>query len=234
MPQSQSQTARQEFPEIVVFTGDIVGSSKLTADELAEAIRVLELASYDVARIWGTAGSNGRDSPPDRISRFSSFRGDGWQCLGPEPAFALRGALILRARLGTLGRSFDTRISIGVGSGRLTEDPNLNLAAGRAFELSGRGLDDIRHSRRFAVAWEDPPTTAPLLRAIFSLADEISRNWTPGQARVFAQLLLEKQRPNQEALARTLDITQQSVGEHLAGGGDWALQDALDAVEGQR
>ena len=88
------------------------------------------------------------------------------------------------------------------------------------------------HARRFAVAWQAPPGDAPLLRAVFALADEISRNWTPGQARVFARLLVEKRRPSQEALARDLDITQQTVAEHLAGGGDWALQEALEAVEG--
>jgi hypothetical protein len=222
MPQPRSQTNWHEHSEVVVFTGDIVGSSKLTSDGRSEAIQVLGAASRDVARVRGTGLG----------ARFSSFRGDGWQCLGPEPAYALRGALILRARLGTLGRSFDTRISIGIGAGRLTEDEDLRLASGPAFELSGRGLDDMPHARRFAVAWETPPGDAPLLRAVFALADEISRNWTPGQARVFARLLLENRRPNQEALAQALDITQQTVAEHLAGGGDWALQEALEAVEG--
>lgn len=223
MPQPQSQTSRHEAPEIVVFTGDIVASSKLGPDARSEAMQVLGAASRDVARVRG-AGLG---------ARFSSFRGDSWQCLGPEPAYALRGALILRARLGTLGRPFDTRISIGIGSGLLTEDEDLRLASGPAFELSGRGLDDMPHARRFAVAWEDPPGDAPLVRAVFALADEISRNWTPGQARVFARLLVETRRPSQEALARALDITQQTVAGHLAGGGDWALQDALDAMEGR-
>ena len=89
----------------------------------------------------------------------------------------------------------------------------------------------MKHARRFTIAWEDPPEGAPLLRAIVALADEISRNWTPGQAKIFARLLLARQRPNQETLARELDITQQSVGDHLSGGGDWALAEALKAVE---
>ena len=33
---------RHEFPEIVVFTGDLVGSSKLSPDALADAMRELE------------------------------------------------------------------------------------------------------------------------------------------------------------------------------------------------
>jgi hypothetical protein len=241
MPRSESPS-RHEFPEIVVFTGDLVGSSKLAPEALADAMRELERASYDVARVWSPADSRvtrfqddrsrgSPDFPSDWEPRFSAFRGDGWQCLGPEPKHALRGALILRARLSALGRLFDTRISIGIGSGSLTERLDLNIATGPAFELSGRGLDGMEHTRRFAIAWEEPPEEAPLLRAIVALADEISRNWTPGQGKVFARLLLERQRPSQEALARALDITQQTVAGHLSGGGDWALNEALKAVE---
>jgi hypothetical protein len=230
MPQ---QLSRHEFPELVVFTGDLIGSSRLAPDDVADAMRELELASSDVARTWSLVQARLTGSEGDRAhgSRFSPFRGDGWQCLGPGRAFALRGALILRARLGALGRRFDTRISIGIGSGRLTEAPDLNLASGSAFELSGRGLDEMEHARRFAIAWEQPADEAPLLRAIVALADEISRNWTPGQAKVFARLLQERPRPKQEALASGLDITQQTVAGHLAGGGDWAISEALKAVE---
>ena len=223
MPQSQSQ-ARHEFPEITVFTGDLVGSSKLAPDALSEAMQVLEQAFYRVSRLWN-------QQRPGSEPRFSRFRGDGWQCIGPGRGFALRGALILRAHLGELGRAFDTRISIGIGSGWLTDAPNLEMAAGPAFELSGRGLDGMGHARRFAVAWEDPPKEAPLLQAIVALSDEISRNWTPGQAKVFSSLLMAAQRPSQESLARDLDITQQTVASHLAGGGDWALHEGLKAWE---
>lgn len=231
MPQSPSsrfQSQSQDFPQIVVFTGDLIGSSKLSPPELSEAMRTLELAFYEAVRSWRASSAVASDWQP----RFSSFRGDGWQCIGPEPAFALRGALILRAHLSSLGRPFDTRISIGIGAGHLP-DGALNTATGPAFELSGHGLDEMRYVRRFGIAWDRPPADAPLLRAIFSLADEISRKWTPGQAKVFARLLVERPRPSQEALARSLGITQQSVAEHLAGGGDWALKEALAAVEGE-
>lgn len=233
---------RREFSEIVVFTGDLVGSSKLSPADLAEAMRALELASYDMTRRLGmlrsrvtrSEGGRPRGSPdfsPEWEPRFSAFRGDGWQCLGPRPAFALRGALLLRAHLGLLGRPFDTRISVGIGSGWTTDAPNLNVASGPAFELSGRRLDAMKGPHRFAVSWEEPPQGAPLIEAVFSLCDEVSRKWTPKQAEVFRHLLGEGNRPNQETLARTLGKTQQTIAEHLSGGGDWALQDALAAVE---
>ena len=212
---TQVQSAH-DLAEVVVFTGDLVDSSKLSPGDLSDAMRALEAASHDVT--------------PD--PRFSAFRGDGWQCIGPEPRFALRGALLMRAHLGMLGRSFDTRISVGIGSGRVTDTRTLNVASGPAFELSGRSLDAMPYVRRFSVAWEDPPEQAGFVQAIFSLADEISRKWTPAQAKVFARLLVERQRPSQEKLASELGIRQQTVADHLAGGGDWALQEALKAVEG--
>ncbi len=143
----------------------------------------------------------------------------------------MRAALFFRARLGALGRSFDTRISIGVGSGWLSEAPSLNLASGPAFELSGRGLDSLPHAQHFAIAWEAPPPEAPLVQTIFALADEISRKWTPRQAQVFAASLLAREPRNQVRLGEALGVTQQTVAEHLAGGGDWALQEALKVLE---
>ena len=224
---TQARTVH-DYAEVVVFTGDLVDSSKLSPDDLADAMRALESASGDMVRELGLSPS----SFPEPEPRFSSFRGDGWQCLGPAPRFALRGALLMRAHLGMLGRSFDTRISVGIGSGRVTDTPDLNVASGPAFELSGRSLDAMPYVRRFSVAWEDPPEQAGFVQAIFSLADEISRKWTPAQAKVFARLLVERQRPSQEKLASELGIRQQTVADHLAGGGDWALQEALKAVEG--
>lgn len=228
MSQSQAQ-GRRDFPEIVVFTGDLVASSKLSPEDLTRAMRVVEEAY--LSHIWRPIRDVTGDISEARLRVLSAFRGDGWQCLSPDPAYALRGALILRAHLGTLGRAFDTRISIGVGSGWVSDQEHPGIASGPAFELSGHGLDTIGQNRRLAIAWEHPPGEAPLIQAIFALADEISRNWTPGQAKVFARLLVEDPRSSQERLAAGLGITQQSVARHLARGGGWALEEALRAVE---
>ena len=214
-----------------MFTGDLVGSSKLSSDDLARAMRALEEASRDISEVWSRRLPD-TQAPATRALGFLAFRGDSWQCHGPDPIFALRCALVMRARLGSLGRAFDTRISIGIGSGWIAEDDRPGIASGPAFELSGHGLDAIGQNRRLAIAWENSPPEAPLIAAIFALADEISRNWTPGQAKVFSRLLLEIPRPSQEKIASALGITQQTVAAHLSGGGDWALQEALRALEG--
>lgn len=219
--------------EIVVLTGDLVNSSKLDPNQVREALHVLDTASRDIASVWGTSVPRDRAAPSsDHPARFSAFRGDSWQCLGPRPSLSLRAVLILRARLRTLGRAFDTRISIGIGKADLPDLPDLNTASGPAFELSGRNLDKMERARRFAIAWQTPPLEAPLVQAVFALADEISRNWTPHQARTFGLRLGDRRLPTQESLAQTLDITQQSVAKQLSGGGDWALLQALTAMEG--
>lgn len=236
MAQSQAQSQVQsrprsvlveDFRRITVFTGDLVASSRLSPADLSDAMLTLEVAAQDMRRRLGGLEPGGDAATP----RFSAFRGDGWQCIGPEPRLALRGALLIRAHLGTLGRPFDTRISVGIGSGWAADAPSLNVASGPAFELSGRHLDAMKGPQRFAVAWQEPPENARLVEAVFVLCDEISRKWTPKQAEVFRHLLGERDRPNQEALARTLGRTQQTIAEHLSGGGDWALQEALRAVE---
>ena len=157
MPNSPAPS-RQALDEAVVFTGDLVASSKLTPEDLARAMSTLEAASGEVAQVLGGIAP-----------RFSIFRGDSWQCLGPEPRFALRGALVIRASLSALGRAFDTRISIGVGSGWQAGAPDLGLASGPAFEISGRGLDTMAHARRFAIAWAGPRAGASLVGAIVAL-----------------------------------------------------------------
>jgi hypothetical protein len=207
--------------ELVILTGDLVGSSRLDPSEIDAAMAALERASAEVMRQWG-------EGP----ARFTRYRGDGWQCIGPPPRLALRAALLFRAHLGALGRSFDTRISVGIGPGTLPADTNLTGAVGVAFELSGRTLDRMPHAPRFAVAWDGPPPHAVLVQAIFALCDEISRHWTPRQAQVLVEAIGPRARPSQEALADRFGVTQQVIARHLAGGGDWALRQALEAIEG--
>src|SRR6188768_4817 len=96
---------------------------------------------------------------------------------GSRASAATAGSASSRSRrLPFAARSSCGRISLGIGAGDLPERA-LGAATGPAFEISGRGLDDMRHAQRFLIAWQRPPAEAPLLRAIFALADEISRKW---------------------------------------------------------
>jgi hypothetical protein len=208
------------MPELVIATGDIVGSSRLTAEDLDSAMAWLAQASK---LIWNWKN---RSQPPD----FVRFRGDGWQAALPEPALGLRAALFLRAGMRRLGSRMDTRISLGIGPGAFAPAGGLEAATGPAFEISGRGLDEMNRSARFAIGWSDPGPDHAAIRAVFALSDEISRRWTARQAAVFCLGLAPDAGP-QRSMAEHLGISQQMVAKHLGAGGDWALRQAMQVQE---
>lgn len=210
--------------DLTIATGDIVASSRLDSRQLDEAMAVLRDASQLVWR-WRL-----RTPAP----QFVRFRGDGWQAVLPEPDIALRAALFFRARMRCLGPDHDTRISIGIGPGQFATDGSLGASVGPAFELSGRGLDDMPRAARFSIArvseTGDPQGIPSLAIAVFGLADEISRRWTVKQAEVFSRMLAPDAGP-QKITAEALGVSQQMVAKHLRTGGDWALQQAMQALE---
>lgn len=203
---------------LAVLTGDIIRSSRLSPAALDAAMAALARGAAAMSA-WEGA----------EPARFDRFRGDGWQCLAPSPAQALRATLFLRAHLRALDRDADTRVSAGIGPGVLSPE-GLAAASGAAFEVSGRGLDRMARAQQFAVAWADPPAAAAVIGAVFALADEVSRLWTAKQA----EFLIETLSPGdekQERLAAQRGVSQQAVAKHLSRGSDWALQRALAAVE---
>lgn len=218
MPQRQFQT---EAPTLAVLTGDIIRSTRLAPAALDAAMGALARGAAEMTAWEGS-----------RPARFTRFRGDGWQCLAPSPAMALRATLFLRAQLRALDRDTDTRVSVGIGTGTLPPGDGLAAAAGSAFEVSGRGLDRMPRVQQLAVAWASPPAGAAVIGAVFALCDEISRLWTPPQAEVLIESLSPGDEP-QEALAAQRGISQQAIAKRLSGGGDWALRRALAAVEAE-
>jgi hypothetical protein len=218
MPQDKSQPA-DGSPDLAVLTGDIVRSTRLGPGALDAAMGALAAAAAEAAR-W----ESGADA------RFSRFRGDGWQCVAPSPRLALRTVLYLRARLRALDREIDTRVSVGIGPGILPAGGGLAAATGPAFEIAGRGLDRMARVQQLAIGWAAPPPAAPIVGAVYALVDEISRLWTPRQAEVLAESLSPGEE-RQKELAAQHGVSQQAIAKRLSGGGDWALQRALGALE---
>lgn len=204
-------------PALAVLTGDIVRSTRLGTDALDAAMAALAEGAAAMAG-WPGAGPQ----------HFSRFRGDGWQCLAPSPRLALRAALFLRAHLART--RVETRIAIGIGSGTLPPGPGLAAAAGPAFEASGRGLDTMPAATQLAIGWETPPPDAALAGAVVALADALSRRWTPAQAEALVVTLAPGEAAQRSIGARQ-GVSQQAIAKRLRGAGDWALQQALAALE---
>lgn len=205
---------------VAVLTGDIVKSSSMAPGALDEVFQVLNDAAETVA---GWAG------PPRPAEIFARFRGDGWQFLLTRPNLALRAGLYFRARLFAASRSYDSRIACGIGEGQVRR--GLEDADGAAFLTSGRLLDDYARSQRLGLASNLAPDLQQLAAAVFALAEQVSSGWTSRQAMIVAEFL-QPQPPVQADIASRLNITQQSVSEHLNAGGHAAIQQAIGAFEG--
>ena len=139
-----------------------------------------------------------------------------------QPELALRACLLMRAFIRQESKSFETRISVGVGVIEPLSPDGLGASDGPAFQASGRGLKALKGNQYFCINTSDLP--------IFILADEISKKWTQAQARVLA-ISLMRPHPTQETVAGRVGISQQSVQNHLVAAGEPALVTVLERIE---
>lgn len=193
--------------QLAVFTGDIVKSSEMETTMLDVVFENLRTGAEQI-RGWDTSSVC-----------FARFRGDGWQ-MAMSPHRALRGALVLRARVRAVGA--DTRIGIGVGDARM-RGADLAAAEGPAFVASGHALDGMKRTQRL---W------APdgILAVVLPLADRIATGWTEKQAQTVAALL-DPAPPTQEALAQSVGRSQQMIHKQADAAGLDALLAACAAFE---
>jgi hypothetical protein len=199
---------------IAVLTGDLIASQAAGAAKVEAAMDHLAATAADL----------GADT------RFTRFRGDGWQIVLTDPLKVLRAVLLLLADLRASGIGLDTRISAGIGGYETLGTANLADAAGRAFLLSGVKLDNMDKHGRISINGAEE-RDQHWQRAIFDLVDWHTSQWTAAQAEA-AALALRHYTENQGQLAQRLGITRQAMQSRLAGAGMHALDRAIQAFEG--
>ncbi len=201
-----------------VLTGDLVRSQKARPTQVEDAMQRLSKTARDLTDI------------ADADTRFTRFRGDGWQIVIANAGLVLRACLILLADLRASGIGIETRISAGLGPVERLGTANLSDATGRAFFVSGSHLDVMpKHRRLFIAGGRTPDQTWQT--AIFDLVEWQSRSWTQAQAQAVAMALKSDWQTHQD-LADRLKITRQAMQSRLAGAGFQALHNALAAFEG--
>lgn len=203
-----------------VLTGDLIRSTALTADRLADARRVAETSAQalDETLAW------------DQVGELDFFRGDAWQLVLGRPGAALRAGLLIRARLRALA-GVDTRIAIGVGGADRIDPGRVSRSTGEAFVLSGRTLD--RMTSYFDLSGAVPegaPEVERWLTLTLQLCGGLARNWTKRQAEVAARAL-GMANPTHEAIAQAFDIRKQSVTDILEAAHWRLLTEALKVFE---
>jgi hypothetical protein len=191
-----------------VLTGDLVKSTKLSAEEL-ERVRATTK----------TAATNVRGWRPGLMEHdLEFFRGDSWQLLLMDPAMALRAAIYLRSVLRS-AVDVDTRIAIGLGSVEAIDSSRISLSTGEAFTLSGRALDQLPASKRMTISLPARASQlGPWMPVVAELCDGLIAEWQRRQAEIVS-LALSPDAPSQEDIAKQLKhpLTQQAVAKSLQG-----------------
>ena len=203
-----------------VLTGDIVGSRKLSAEQLDAVRKRLDWCAERLNRLTASLVHG----------RVDVFRGDAWQMLLTEPARALRAALYARAALLAF-EDCQTRIGVGIGPVTRIAEDRISQSMGEAFVLSGRALDEMKPGRKLAI--EMPETLGDVsdwIGVLLRLCDALAGHWKPRQAEAVLGAL---EGLTQAQIAERLDppVSQQAVAKALSGS-DWsAIEVALERFE---
>jgi hypothetical protein len=202
---------------VAVLSGDLVRSRDAGANVIDNTMLRLANTADDLSEMIGAD------------TRFTRFRGDGWQIVIQRPGGVLRACLLLTADLRAADIGIETRISAGLGRYDSLGTKDLSDATGPAFFVSGHHLDLAPKRRRLVVAggrtrdqtWQT---------AIFDLVEHQVSSWTAAQAQAVAIALRDGQL-TQADIAENLQISRQAIQLRLAGAGYFALENALAAFE---
>lgn len=208
-----------------VLTGDVVGSSKLEANQRRVLQEVMSSASEQVM----TTFAEGIPFPPSR------FRGDGWQLAVTVPHLSLRIGLFFRGLIlaGMQAGRVDTRVAIGLGTVDFLPSATISSGDGEAFRLSGEALETLPRSTRMALRVSES-CASPLtesLDVIVKLVDLQARGWTGQQARAVVGALLDLTQKSISQRWFEKRISQQAVAQHLDRAGWGTIDPAIRFYE---
>lgn len=201
---------------VAVLTGDLVASSAAGPEAVDQAMAVLADAVTTM-----TGWTIGVDS------RFTRWRGDGWQVLVRQPEFGLRTATYLMACL-RAARLGSTRISLGIGGIDSAGTSTLADAGGPAFLTSGRALEKMRKTRRLTISGDG---ITVLHEGYGELMAGLIRRWSPEQAEAMMWWLHPDRAYTLADIAAKLDITPQAVNYRIKGADGNEIRAALLAWE---
>lgn len=197
-----------------VLTGDLIGSTSAEPDRVERSMVVLE-------REAGLMDSD---------SRFTRFRGDGWQILLRRPSKFLWSTVYLGARLKADPQAtLASRISIGLGQVERLGSGTLSDASGSAFVNSGRGLDEMVREGQ-TIKLTGAPADDIQRAALAFVADRMER-WSPEQAQAVSLKLRGGNDITQGEMAEQIGITRQAVAARLHSAGFALIEATITAFQ---
>jgi hypothetical protein len=209
----------EQVKNYAVLTGDIIKST--TLPEL-DAVRQELFRAVDSVKTWKRGLVKGKPE---------FFRGDSWQLLLTNPGQALRVAIFIRAHL--LSKSFDTRLTIGIGEVTRISTTRISLSTGDAFTRSGHALDELRPGRDLAISI-DPKLTSLTgwLPVVAELSEAVIQSWSKRQAEMVS-LALHPDRLSQDQLANRVSppVDRQVVSKTLRRARFHSIESAVNQFE---
>jgi hypothetical protein len=157
--------------KLAVLTGDIVNSSSL-GDRISEVQNKLKSIPVEFNKYY----------PNAILENVSIHRGDGWQVVVGKRQYAIRVALFIKSIL-KAHFNIETRVSIGIGEVSKLDESNISASLGTAFELSGKGLDELDQDKYLMISNRQSYFE-------ISFLDCILKRHTTEQANAFSSALL--------------------------------------------
>jgi hypothetical protein len=188
-------------PQAAVLTGDLIGST-------AASPAMVEAAMATILRTARRIGPT---------TRFTRYRGDGWQIYLDDPGQGLWAMLLIAAEL-RAAKGLESRIALGLGSAYGGSADSLTTAGGSAFVASGRALDNLQPPQRLTIA-VDTDHVDVLHARLVALIDERVADWSPEQAEAMAYDLAPEDHLAQAQIAARLGVSRQAIAARLKAAG---------------
>ncbi|KAA0019176.1 hypothetical protein F0A16_07490 [Salinicola corii] len=191
---------------IGVLSGDIVASR-----DIADKRKLRGAIDTGIERLGQTLGAVG-----------TRFRGDAFQLAVPRIEDTIVAAVIMRASLiehsPSRQQTWDARIAIGIGEGKVPAPDDFINADGEAFVRSGQGLDALSQSHQRLGLFL--AVSQPDLNLLIQFADDIISHWSHNAAEVVRLSLLADH--SQSELAKRLGRSQPTINRRLSAA-RWSL-----------
>ncbi|MES3631197.1 MAG: SatD family protein [Longimonas sp.] len=169
---------------------------------------------------------------------ISVFRGDSWQLVVTNPAYALHIAVAFRVAVRRHAQR-DTRVAIAVDTVDALDTTQVTQSTGPAFKRSGEMLDTLEkpYRMRCVVPESAPHAVGLAASALTDMADHLATHWTDAQAQAI-HLNLTARAMNRTVSQRELAeqwhpqaVSQQAFSKHLQHAHWQRLEDALERYQ---
>lgn len=198
---------------LAVISGDIVDSTKLTSEQFEMLLGQIK----NIQKCITIA---------NLLNAHSIERGDEFQSVVHDIENALRYTILYRIGIKSLGKEFDSRISLAIASNADLRE-SVSESMGEAFILSGRGLKSLKSDRLCFSSDEFELTEYFYL--LFKYLDRQLTELTSRQCEVMFPMLLTNEALSINELGEQLGISAPTTSKSLKASG-WSLINELNSL----